>query len=44
MVLGEALDYARQGELAAARWKSPMKTAETASTAAPAAAKPIRKP
>jgi nitrite reductase (cytochrome c-552) len=25
MVLGEALDYARQGELAAARWKSPGK-------------------
>jgi nitrite reductase (cytochrome c-552) len=27
MVLGEALDYARQGELAAARWKSPVKSA-----------------
>ena len=35
MVLGEALDYARQGELAAARWKSPMK--EAAAAAAPAA-------
>jgi hypothetical protein len=30
MVLGEALDYARQGELAAARWKSPVKAAATA--------------
>jgi nitrite reductase (cytochrome c-552) len=27
MVLGEALDYARQGELAAASWRSPVKTA-----------------
>jgi nitrite reductase (cytochrome c-552) len=26
MVLGEALDYARQGEVAAARWRSPLKT------------------
>ena len=30
MVLGEALDYARQGELAAARWRSPVKTAKQA--------------
>jgi nitrite reductase (cytochrome c-552) len=39
MVLGEALDYARQGELAAARWRSPV-------AAAPAApqAKPAKKP
>jgi nitrite reductase (cytochrome c-552) len=28
MVLGEALDYARQGELAAARWASPAKGAK----------------
>jgi hypothetical protein len=27
MVLGEALDYARQGELAAARWGLPIKAA-----------------
>jgi nitrite reductase (cytochrome c-552) len=27
MVLGEALDYARQGELAAASWRSPVKAA-----------------
>jgi nitrite reductase (cytochrome c-552) len=27
MVLGEALDYARQGELAATRWKSPVRSA-----------------
>ncbi len=30
LVLGEALDYARQGELAAARWKSPVKAAAAA--------------
>jgi nitrite reductase (cytochrome c-552) len=30
MVLGEALDYARQGELAAARWKSPVRSAAAA--------------
>jgi len=35
MVLGEALDYARQGELAAARWKSPVKAAAAAPAAAP---------
>jgi len=34
MVLGEALDYARQGELAAARWREPV-----AAAAAPALAK-----
>jgi nitrite reductase (cytochrome c-552) len=34
MVLGEALDYARQGELAAARWRSQVKTAATARQAA----------
>jgi nitrite reductase (cytochrome c-552) len=34
MVLGEALDYARQGELAAARWRSPVKTVATAKGAA----------
>jgi nitrite reductase (cytochrome c-552) len=38
MVLGEALDYARQGELAAARWRSPAKPA----AAAPAAATPAK--
>ena len=32
-VLGEAIDYARQGEVAAARWKSPAK--EAAGAAAP---------
>ncbi len=35
MVLGEALDYARQGELAAARWKNPVKI-PVAATPAPA--------
>jgi len=30
MVLGEAIDYARQGEIAAARWNSPVKTAAAA--------------
>ena len=36
MVLGEALDYARQGELAAANWRMP----QTKVAAAPAAAAP----
>jgi nitrite reductase (cytochrome c-552) len=36
MVLGEALDYARQGELAAARWRVP---AATAAAPAPATAR-----
>src|SRR5688572_971904 len=43
MVLGEALDYARQGELAAARWRAPVKAA-VAPAAAPPAAKPAKKP
>ena len=30
MVLGEAIDYARQGEIAAARWSTPAKIATTA--------------
>ena len=41
MVLGEALDYARQGELAAARWKTPGKTSLAP---APAAGKKGQKP
>jgi len=42
MVLGEALDYARQGEVAAVRWKSPVKAAD----AVPPGAKgePVKKP
>lgn len=36
MVLGEALDYARQGELAAARWKSPVIAAAAGPAATPA--------
>ena len=43
-VLGEALDYARQGELAAARWKSPVKAAAAAPAAAPAEGKGAKKP
>ena len=39
MVLGEAIDYARQGELAAARWKSPVKA-----EVSPAVGKETRKP
>ena len=39
MVLGEALDYARQGELAAANWRTPQKVA-AAPAAAPATAAP----
>src|SRR5262249_30774648 len=42
MVLGEALDYARQGEVAAARWKSP--PVKAAAAPAPAAGKPAKKP
>jgi nitrite reductase (cytochrome c-552) len=42
MVLGEALDYARQGEVAAARWRSPVKAA--AATPAPAKDKSAAKP
>ncbi len=39
MVLGEALDYARQGEVAAARWREPAKAAAaTAPAPAPKAA------
>ncbi len=37
MVLGEALDLARQGELAAARWRSPLPKTAAAPAAAPAA-------
>ena len=46
MVLGEALDYARQGELAATRSRSPVKAAAAAPAAAPAPAKskPVKKP
>jgi hypothetical protein len=46
MVLGEALDYARQGELAATRWRSPVKAAASAPAPAPVPAKaaPARKP
>jgi nitrite reductase (cytochrome c-552) len=44
MVLGEALDYARQGELAATRWRSPVKAAASAPAPAPAKAAPARKP
>jgi nitrite reductase (cytochrome c-552) len=40
MVLGEALDYARQGELAAARWKSPVRAAAPARTEGEPAKKP----
>ena len=40
MVLGEALDYARQGELAAARWKSPLKSAALGQTDGERAKKP----
>ena len=46
MVLGEALDYARQGEVAASRWKSPAKPAATAkpeAQPAPADAKRAKK-
>ena len=45
-VLGEAIDYARQGELAATRWRSPVKAAAAAPAAAPAPAKdkPTKKP
>jgi nitrite reductase (cytochrome c-552) len=42
MVLGEALDYARQGELAATRWRSPVKA--PASAPAPAKSAPAGKP
>ena len=42
MVLGEALDYARQGELAAALWRSPVKSAAAAS--APTTRKSASKP
>ncbi|MDP1646796.1 MAG: ammonia-forming cytochrome c nitrite reductase subunit c552 [Rubrivivax sp.] len=43
MVLGEALDYARQGELAAASWRSPQaKPVAAADAVAPAA--PVKKP
>ena len=44
MVLGEALDYARQGELAATRWRSPVKAAAPAATPAPAKGKAPKKP
>jgi nitrite reductase (cytochrome c-552) len=37
MVLGEALDYARQGEVAAARWREPAKAVAAAPSSAPAA-------
>jgi nitrite reductase (cytochrome c-552) len=36
MVLGEALDYARQGEVAAARWRTPVKAAAAAPAPGPA--------
>ena len=39
MVLGEALDYARQGELAATRWRSPVQAAAAAPADAPSPAK-----
>jgi nitrite reductase (cytochrome c-552) len=41
-VLGEAIDYARQGELAATTWKAPVKTA--AAAAAPPKGKAPAKP
>ena len=44
MVLGEALDYARQGELAAARWKSPAIAAAAGPAATPADGKEAKKP
>ena len=40
MVLGEALDYARQGELAATTWSAPAKTAAATPAAAKATAAP----
>ena len=42
MVLGEALDFARQGELAAARWSAP--PARLAATTAAASAAAAKKP
>jgi nitrite reductase (cytochrome c-552) len=44
MVLGEALDYARQGELAAARWRSPAKPTAAPASAPPAKGQPAKKP
>jgi nitrite reductase (cytochrome c-552) len=44
MVLGEALDYARQGEVAAARWRSPAKAVATGPQPAAAPAKRAAKP
>ncbi len=44
MVLGEALDYARQGELAATRWRSPVKVPAPAAAPAPADGKRAKKP
>ncbi len=45
-VLGEAIDYARQGQIAATRSRSPVKAAAAAPAAAPAPAKskPVKKP
>jgi nitrite reductase (cytochrome c-552) len=37
MVLGEALDYARQGEVAAGRWKTPARASAAAPAPSPAA-------
>ena len=44
MVLGEALDYARQGEVAAARWRTPAKAAAAGPAPAPADGKKGKKP
>ncbi len=41
MVLGEALDYARQGELAATTWNAPAKAAAATPAAAKATAAPV---
>ena len=40
MVLGEALDYARQGELAARQWNQPAAVQPVATTAGNAASAP----
>jgi nitrite reductase (cytochrome c-552) len=41
MVLGEALDYARQGELAATSWRAPARAAAATPEAAKATAAPV---
>ncbi len=40
-VLGEAIDYARQGELAATTWNAPAKAAAATPAAAKATAAPV---